>query len=329
MSNLPVPTQTTHLLTGDTLPLDQNPAAVFIAGKASEHSRRTMRKALDTIAAMVAPGSDALSFYWAGLRYQHTAAIRAKLLDANYKPSSVNVMLSALRGVLKEAWKLGLMSAEEYHRAVDIENVKDTTLPAGRELTTGEILALFQACNDDTDLKGNLTPLGARDAALIAILRTAALRRAEVVKLQLADYDPATGRLFITGKGRKERTAYLPESARFYLDRWLAVRGGEAGPLLTTIRRGGHIKPNGLTTQSIYDILAARAIQAGVKEFSPHDFRRTFAGDMLDRGADIVTVANIMGHADVNTTRRYDRRPEDAKRRAADLITVPMPGKMF
>ncbi|CAG1004252.1 partial Tyrosine recombinase XerC, partial [Anaerolineae bacterium] len=236
MSNLPVPTQPTHLIISDPLPLDQNPAAVFIAGKASEHSRRTLRKALDSIAALVAPGSDALSFYWAGLRYQHTAAIRAKLMEMDYKPSSVNVMLSALRGVLKEAWKLGLMSAEDYHRAVDIENVKDTTLPAGRELTAGEILALFQVCNEDVDQAGQLTPLGARDAALIAILRTTALRRAEVVKLQLSDYDPTTGRLFITGKGRKERTAYLPESARFYLDRWLAVRGAELGPLLTSIR---------------------------------------------------------------------------------------------
>lgn len=300
-------------------PLDQNPAAIFIASKPSEHSRRTMHHALNTIAKMIAPDLDALQFQWEYLRYAHTTMIRTHLLELDYKPATVNVMLAALRGVLRECWKLGLMSAEDYHRATDVPNVKNTTLPAGRELTAGEIVELFRACNLDT------TPLGIRDAALIAILRTTGLRRAEVVRLQIADYATSTRRLVIHGKGRKQRAVYVPESARFYLARWLELRGDTDGPLLTVIRKGGHITLNPLTPQSVYDILAKRAQQAGVRDFSPHDFRRTFAGDMLDRGADIVTVAGILGHADVNTTRRYDRRPEDAKRKAADLISLPMP----
>ncbi len=304
-----------HALT----PLENNPAAIFIASKPSEHSRRTMHHALDTIAKMVAPDLDALQFQWEYLRYAHTAMIRTHLLELDYKPATINVMLAALRGVLKECWKLGLMNAEDYHRAVDVANVKNTTLPAGRELTAGEIVELFRVCNLDT------TPLGIRDAALIAILRTTGLRRAEVVRLQLSDYATPTRRLVIHGKSRKQRAVYVPESARFYLTRWLTLRGSDEGPLLTVIRKGGHLTLNALTPQSIYDILEKRAKQAGVRDFSPHDFRRTFAGDMLDRGADIVTVAGIMGHADVNTTRRYDRRPEDAKRRAADLISVPEP----
>ncbi|MBI5929857.1 MAG: tyrosine-type recombinase/integrase [Chloroflexi bacterium] len=314
--------QTNTLITQS---LDQNPAVIFIASKTSEHSRRTMHRALDSIAQMIDPDQDAFQLHWENLRYTHTAVIRTRLIEKGYKPASVNVMLAALRGVLKECWKLGRMTAEDYHRAADIENVKDTTLPAGRELTTGEILALFQVCNHDTDTDGQVTPMGQRDAALIAMLRTTALRRSEVVRLELADYNPMNGRLLIQGKGRKERAVYVPESARFYLDHWLSMRGDASGPLLSVIRKGGHITLNALTPQSVYDILEKRATQAGVKDFSPHDFRRTFAGDMLDRGADIVIVAGIMGHADVNTTRRYDRRPDEAKRKAADLITVPLP----
>ncbi len=92
------------------------------------------------------------------------------------------------------------------------------------------------------------------------------------------------------------------------------------------VRRGGHpVVGEPITAQAVGYVLAKRADAAGVPRFTAHDLRRTAVGDLLDAGADIATVAQICGHASPGTTARYDRRPEEAKHRAADLLQVPFP----
>lgn len=300
--------------------VDQNAAAIYVASLASEDGRRTMIQVLNHIANSFVKDSNALTFDWGIIRFQHVAAIRSKM-QGKYKPATVNKALAALKGTLRAAWQAGQMSAEDFQKAVSVKGVRGETLPAGRELSSGELSALLSACEDDK------TNAGARDAAIIALMYSCGLRRAEVILLDVADYDSESGRLKIRGKGNKERTAYITGGAVLALGDWLRLRSETTGALFVAINKGGALGSDRLTSQAVYNMLQKRAHEAGVNSFSPHDLRRTFVSDLLENGADITTVSKMAGHASVTTTARYDRRPEDAKRKAASLLHVPYHGR--
>lgn len=95
------------------------------------------------------------------------------------------------------------------------------------------------------------------------------------------------------------------------------------GPLFCPVSQTGQITIRRMIAHAFHKICSKRARQAGVKWYTPHDLRRTFIGDLLDAGADISIVQRLAGHANVRTTTRYDRRPEAAKKRAAELLHFP------
>jgi site-specific recombinase XerD len=303
-----------------TLASDRHPAAVYLA-RLAPGSRRTMTAALHTVAGVLSGGLlDAQTLDWGAVRYQHSAALRSHLAE-KYAPATANKMLAALRGVLQEAWRLGHMEAEVYHRAAHVGTVRGSSLPPGRALHAGELRALFSICAEDK------RPAGVRDAALLGVLYGVGLRRAEVVALTVSDWDAAQRSLRVQrGKGRKARLCYPPAGAEAALQAWLSLRGLVAGPLFVPIRKNGTLEVRAMTDQAVLYILQRRATQAGVAAFSPHDMRRTFISDLLDIGADIATVQSLAGHANVQTTARYDRRGEATRRRAAEMLHVPYVG---
>ena len=297
-------------------PPDRNPVLVYLAGRSSAVGRRGLQRSLNRAAEILTGGlaKHALTVNWPELRYQHVAALRARLEDQEASPATINHVLAAVRGVIREAWRLDLIDAETKERICDVKGVKASTLPKGRHVDVGEITALFRACGD--------TPVGARDAAMLALLYGCGLRRSEAVALQLADYD--AGKVTVLhGKGRKERFVYCPAGGKEAIDAWIARRGAWPGPLLCPVAKGGRVQRRAVTAQAVMMRLRYLAGIARVPHLAPHDLRRSFVGELLDAGADISSVQQLAGHSNVATTQRYDRRPEDAKRRTAEKLHVP------
>jgi site-specific recombinase XerD len=293
---------------------DRNPALVYLA-RLAPGSRRAMGQALRVLVGLVR-GPDVERFPWHLLRYAHTQAMRAKIAE-RYAPQSANKILCALRGVLKECARLELMSAEEALRASDLPSLRGSRLPRGRALAAGELKALFDACDGSA-------AHGARDAALLALLYGAGLRRSEAVRVELRDLDLVGGSIRVTGKGDRQRAVPFATGVREVIERWLLVRAEAPGPLLLPVRKGGRIVPDGLGGQAVLMILRRLAKRCGVAPFSPHDARRSFISDLLDAGADISTVQQLAGHAQVTTTTRYDRRGEHTRRRAMGMLHLPI-----
>ena len=307
----------TDLIPTPTPTQDYQAATAYLASLKSAVGRRGMLSQLRKVARLLG-FAEIDQVNWATLNAANVRAILSALSTQNLAPASIATALNALKGVARAAWERGTLDTETYQRIRSIRPPAGSRLPAGRDIDAGERLALMQTTARDK------TPAGVRDAAILAMLIATGMRRAELCALRVGDVDLETGRLRIIGKGDKERTAYLRNGALRYLRDWLAVRGDGPGPIFCRVNKGGRIFPDQpLSTTAMHKIITKRAAEAGLRDITPHDFRRTYAGELLDAGQDIATVAALLGHASVSTTARYDRRGERAKEAAAACISVP------
>lgn len=273
-----------------------------------------MATALSAVARLLSSGEfDAKEVRWWELTPSDVARVRAALCVERTARSTGRLRLSALRGVLRECWRAGLIDSDRYHRLVDVRPVPGPTTGRGRIVSPGEIRGLFRACTN--------SPRGHRDRAMLALLFGLGARRSELVQLRISDVDLVSGRVRLQGKGGRDRIEYLTTSGLRHLSGWLAVRGATPGYLLTPVV-GSRILRRRLSAQSVYDSTLRLAQRACVDHFSPHDARRTFISTLLAAGTDIVTVARTVGHASIATTSIYDRRGEAAVRAASSHILL-------
>jgi integrase len=294
------------------------PAGAYLASLGSEASRSAMRSRLQ-YAARLLGASDLTAVPWAEL---DAAKVAALLAQSEGAPSTRNLLLAALRGVARSAWRMGLMSSDTYARIVDVQKVNGRRLPAGRYVEPLERAQILGVAKHE----GSRSSV--RDACAMALAMGLGLRRAELCALRLEDIlRDADGMitLRITGKRGKERTAYVQNGALRALRAWLGVRGAEPGYLLCRVLKNGTIQPAlGLSPVALHKRLEIYTEQAELDEpVTWHDFRRTVATDLLEQGTDIAVAAALLGHESVRTTAQYDRRPENARAAAAAKVSVP------
>lgn len=303
---------------GGVLPADRHPARVYLAGLGSEESRRTMAGCLRRIAlaelahAGLTPddldGADPIdAMAWQRVRYEDATRIRDRLRDQTPPPAPATVAkhLAALRGVLEQAWLLGLASADAYERVKRVKPPTGSRVPPGRWIAPGELAALVSVCAADP------RPTGARDAALFGVLY-AGLRRSEVIALDLEHYRPTEHVLLVRGKGDKEGLVPFAAGAEAAVTAWLAVRGDWPGPLFVRINKAGKLSRDRLASgQAVADIIDRRASAAHVARIRPHDFRRTVASELL-RVGDIGAAKQVTRLVKTDTLLAYDRLGEEA-----------------
>lgn len=212
--------------------------------------------------------------------------------------SSAARALVAARGLHRFAVREGTV-------AVDVaEQVRPpragTRLP--KALPVHQVLALLEAASGPAEAAG---PRQLRDRALLELLYSTGARISEAVGLDVDDLDAASRSVVLHGKGGTQRVVPVGRPALAAVEAYL-VRGRPAlvtrsGPALLLNARGGR-----LSRQSAWQVLAGAARRAGIEvAVSPHTLRHSFATHLLDGGADVRVVQELLGHASVTTTQVY------------------------
>lgn len=209
--------------------------------------------------------------------------------------SSVARTLVATRGFHKFAAAEGIVPEDVAHTVRPPKPAR--RLP--KALTIDEVEAILEAAGAPDH------PRALRDRAMLELLYSCGARISEVTALDVDDIDTEHRAVILRGKGGKERVVPVGRPAIAALDAYL-VRGRptlakRANPALFLNVRGGR-----LSRQSAWQVLSAAAERAGVnKEVSPHTLRHSFATHLLDGGADVRVVQELLGHSSVTTTQVY------------------------
>jgi integrase/recombinase XerC len=219
------------------------------------------------------------------------AALHARGLD----PASIGRKLAALRSCSRFLVRRGVL---ERNHAREVRSPRQP-----------KKLVSFLPTDEATQLVEGRAIGGAtrrRDLAILELLYASGLRVSELSGLDVSALDRADRVVRVLGKGRKERIVPFGEQAARALDAWLSLRGEQPGPLFTN--------PRGrrLSVRSVHTIVRRSARAAGItRRVSPHTLRHTFATHLLDGGADLRMIQELLGHSRLSTTQRYTHVASD------------------
>lgn len=243
----------------------------------------------------------------AALTRDHVRGFMAELHRSGTGKASVARKLSTLRSFFKYLARAGLVTADP---TAGVRNPKqDARHP--RALNVDQALALMEA-------EAGTDPEALRDLALAELLYGSGLRISEALNLDVDDFDPGSGIVRVMGKGSKERLAPLSEAGRQRLAQYLRVRGEFTASLAEKALFLG-VRGARMQRRQACRILDKLAALAGLPQgVHPHMLRHSFATHLLESGADLRSVQELLGHARLTTTQRYTHLSVDKLVRAYD-----------
>jgi integrase/recombinase XerC len=223
----------------------------------------------------------------------------ASLYEQNKKKSSIHRKVAALRTFFRHLCREGALEANPASlvHSPRVEN----KLP--NHLTIEQIIKFIESPETDT-------ALGKRDRAMLELLYASGIRVSELVNLNLTDIDFNNQTIRVKGKGRKERMTPFGDHARKALQDYLGVRGellAEADPeKLDPAAVFMNYQGTRITTRSVGRMVDKYVkICADIHHISPHSLRHSFATHMLDAGADLRAIQELLGHVRLSTTQQY------------------------
>jgi integrase len=261
---------------------------------ASEHSKRNYAKALDEVFTLCANRSQGLT---RALLMEYRAAMVEKKLSA----STVNVRLSAVRKLIGEAQRNGIIGAEEAANLAGVPNLPQKGTRLGNWLTRDQAKELLTV-PDRSTLKGK------RDYVILSLLVGCALRRQELASLDVDGIQMREGRWVLAdlrGKGGRVRTVAIPLWVKQGINAWMIAAKIEGGRLLRPLSKSGKLIGDELGDWAIWSVVEQSAKEIGIEHFGAHDLRRTCAKLCRKNGGDLEQIKFLLGHSSIQTTERY------------------------
>ena len=236
---------------------------------------------------------DKLGLGFDGVDIQVLTGYLMNMAARGLSPATIRRRLSAVRGFFAFLVEMEVLESDPTE---GLDNPR-TWKHLPQVLSLDEVERLLEAPSLPT-------PRGIRDRAMLEVLYATGVRVSELVSIRLVDLDLDRGVLRVLGKGKKERIVPLGEEALRWLKRYLEMRGQldkRGSPYLFLTNRGGP-----MTRQRFWQIVKGYAREVGIaKDISPHTLRHSFATHILERGADLRAVQELLGHADLSTTQIY------------------------
>jgi integrase/recombinase XerC len=235
------------------------------------------------------------------------------MLGRGLKPTTVNRRISTVSRIIDLANRYDVVTWALTVDGLPVESYRDTAGP-GR--------AGWLRIYESAQREATRTHLGRRNLSIICLLYFSALRREEVVQLDLADWNAETGRLAIIGKGRYEKELVTPNGETVAaLERWIEARGSDPGPLFVRLDHAAK-EVQRIGGRAVWELVRVVSSAAGLKTPArPHGLRHQAATEMARRSnGNVLKIQRALRHKDPKTTQKYVDNLEDVAGEMSRLL---------